>query len=185
MFGALGFEGHVRFGDAVLHEGDGGIGITRMPSLYRPRRRAPRYYTSGKVKGRKFYKHGQPVIRANTPVEVIAPQSQLSFTVRFENLTEGEVGVLFTALGQGEHEFLLKFGGGKPVCYGSGLVSLNDLQVWENDRDLYASYDVERGNRIPDDYVEEASGLLLPEQLQRLAEIWEYNRSRECPERNY
>jgi hypothetical protein len=185
MFGALGFEGHVRFGDAVLHEGDGGIGITRMPSLYRPRRRAPRYYTSGKVKGRKFYKHGQPVIRANTPVEVIAPQSQLSFTVRFENLTEGEVGVLFTALGQGEREFLLKFGGGKPVCYGSVLVSLNDLQAWENVRDLYTSYDVEHIARNPSDYVEAARELVLPDRLQRLAEIWAYDMSRECPEGNY
>ena len=32
MFGALGFEGHVRFGDAVFDNGD--VGIRRMPVLY-------------------------------------------------------------------------------------------------------------------------------------------------------
>jgi hypothetical protein len=183
MFGALGFEGHVRFDDAVFREGS--MGITRMPALYAPRKRARVYYAGNEVKGRKFYKHGRPVIKANTPVEVITPESRLSFTLRFENLTTGEVGVLFTALGLGERELLLKFGGGKPACYGSVLVSLDNLQVWENARDLYAGYDVKRVDRTPDDYVEEASSLLLPKQLQCLAEIWEYDRSRECPEESY
>lgn len=185
MFGALGFEGHVRFGDAILGEDSKGVGIARMPALYRPRTRAPRYYTNGKVKGRKFYKHGRPVTQANTPVEVLVPESQLELTIRFESLTPGEVGVLLTALGVGEQQLVLKLGGGKPACYGSVLVSLNTLQVWEEARDLYASYDVERVDSSPSEYAEEARDLLLSDQFQRLVEIWTYDMSRKCPEGNY
>lgn len=185
MFGALGFEGHVRFGDAVLREGSGSIGITRMPALYAPRKRTRAYYVGSEVKGRKFYKHGRPVTQANSPVEVLTPESQLGLTIRFENLTPGEVGVLLTALGVGEQQLVLKFGGGKPACYGSVLVSLNDLQVWEGVQDLYASYDIERVDRNPGKYVEKARDLLLFDQLHRLSKIWEYDMSRECPEGNY
>ena len=183
MVGALGFEGHVRFGDAALREGN--VGIARMPALYAPRKRTRAYYAGNEVKGRKFYKHGQPVTQANTPVEVLVPESQLGVTIRFENLTPGEVGVLLTALGLGEQQLVLKFGGGKPACYGSAIVSLNDLQVWANAQDLYADYDVRRIDQSPDEYVREASDLLLSSQLQRLAEIWEYDMGRECPEGNY
>jgi len=183
MFGALGFEGHVRFGDAVLREGS--VGVTRMPALYAPRKRTRAYYAGNEVKGRKFYKHGQPVTKANTPVEVLTPESQLGVTIRFENLTPGEVGVLLTALGLGEQQLVLKFGGGKPACYGSAVVSLNDLQVWENAQDLYTGYEVERVDQSLGEYVKEASDLLLSGQLQRLAEIWEYDMDRECPEGNY
>jgi hypothetical protein len=183
MFGALGFEGHVRFGDAVLREGS--LGIARMPALYAPRQRTRAYYAGNEVKGRKFYKHGQPVTQADTPVEVLAPESQLGVTIRFENLTPGEVGVLLTALGLGRQQLVLKFGGGKPACYGSAIASLNDLQVWENTQGLYAGYDVERVGHSRDEYVKEASDLLLSDQLRCLTEIWEYDMERECPEGNY
>jgi hypothetical protein len=183
MFGALGFEGHVRLGDAVLREGS--VGIARMPALYAPRKRTRAYYAGSEVKGRKFYKHGRPVTQANTPVEILTPESQLELPIRFENLTPGEVGVLLTALGLGQQQLVLKLGGGKPACYGSALVSLDDLQVWDDARDLYTGYDVRRVGKNPGDYMEEANGLLLPEQLQRLAEIWAYDVSRECPEGNY
>jgi len=183
MFGALGFEGHVRFGDAVLREGS--LGIARMPALYAPRKRTRAYYDGSEVKGRKFYKHGQPVTQANTPVEVLTPESQLGVTIRFENLKPGEVGVLLAALGLGERQLVLKFGGGKPACYGSAIISLNDLQVWANAQDLYADYDVKRVDQSPDEYVREAGSLLLSSQLQRVAEIWEYDMGRECPEGNY
>ena len=183
MFGALGFEGHVRFGDAVLREG--AIGIARMPALYAPRTRTRAYYAGNDVKGRKFYKHGQTVTQANTPVEVLVPESQLGVTIRFDNLKPGEVGVLLTALGLAEQQWVLKFGGGKPACYGSAIFSLNELQAWENTQDLYASYDVERVDQPLNEYLRAAGDLILPDQVQRLAEVWVYDRSRECPESNY
>jgi len=183
MFGALGFEGHVRFDDAVLREGQ--LGIARMPALYAPRGRTRAYFVGAKVKGRKFYKHGRPVTQADTPVEVLMPESQLGLTVRFENLSPGEVGVLLTALGLGEPQLVLKFGGGKPACYGSAVVRLDELQVWGNARKLYADYDVERQARSLNEYLQDATDLLLADQLESLAEIWKYDVSRQCPEGNY
>jgi len=185
MFGAMGFEGHVRFGDAVLYKDKGILSIARMPALYAPRDRAGSYSSGGKVKGRKFYQHGQTVTQAKTPVEVLTPESQLGFTVRFENLTPGELGVLLTALGLGETELVLKLGGGKPACYGSAIVLLNSLQVWENTRTLYTDYDIERVAQPPDTYLKQAGDLILSNQLERLAEIWTYDMSRQCPEGNY
>jgi len=185
MFGAMGFEGHVRFSDAVLHKDKGSLSIARMPALYAPRGRTKAYFAGHEIKGRKFYKHGRTVTQANTPVEVLLPESQLSFTIRFENLIPGELGVLLTALGMGETELVLKLGGGKPACYGSALASLNDLEVWENTRVLYAGYDIKRIAQSPGDYLKRADDLILSDQLQRLAEIWTYDMGRQCPEGNY
>ena len=183
MFGSLGFEGHVRFDDAVLQEGR--VGIARMPALYAPRKRTRAYFDGSEVKGRKFYRHGQPVTRANTPVEVLMPESRLTFTIRFENLMPGEVGVLLTALGLGEPQLVLKLGGGKPACYGSAVVALRELQVWQDPQTLYADYDIERAVESPGHYLEAAKDLLLANPLQRLAEIWTYDMGRQCPEGNY
>jgi len=184
MFGALGFEGHVRFGDAVLREGE--LSIVRMPSLWEPAKKGADPYLKGDYPtGRKFYKHGRPVTRAETPVEVLGPKSELSFTVRFENLTPGQLGVLLTALGLGEPKLVLKLGGGKPACYGSAIVRLDDLRVWGDARMLYADYDVGRQTVSVDKYLQEATDLVLADQLERLAGIWEYDMSRQCPEGNY
>jgi hypothetical protein len=185
MFGAMGFEGHIRFSDAVLHKDKGSLGFARMPALYAPRGRAKAYFSESGIKGRKFYQHGQTVTQADTPVEVLMPESQLVFATRFENLTQGELGVLLTALGLGETELVLKLGGGKPVCYGSAIVRLESLQVWDNSQALYAEYDVERAARSPDEYLKKADNLILPNQLERLAGIWAYDMSRRCPEGNY
>lgn len=186
MFGALGFEGHVRFGDAVL--GKGKLGIARMPSLWEPAKKGADPYLQGRYpRGRKFYKHGQPVTQAETPVEVLEPKSELGFSVRFENLTPGQLGVLLTALGLGEPKLVLKLGGGKPACYGSAIVRLDSLQVWKDALKLYADYQIERVPVEVDGYLQSATDedLLLPNQLQDLAEIWAYDMNRQCPEGNY
>lgn len=184
MFGALGFEGHIRFDDAILDTGS--LAIVRMPSLWEPAKKGAGPYLKGKFPaGRKFYYHGQTVTKADTPVEVLTPESRLTLSIRFENLLPGELGVLLTAMGLGETELILKLGGGKPACYGSALISLNDLQVWENARALYADYDIKRVAQPPDRYLKEAVGLILPDQLKDLADIWAYDMSRRCPEGNY
>ncbi|HUX76064.1 MAG TPA: RAMP superfamily CRISPR-associated protein [Anaerolineae bacterium] len=184
MFGALGFEGHIRFDDAVLRAGS--LAIASMPALWEPAKKGAGPYLKGRYPtGRKFYKHGQSITHADTPVEVIVPESQLLFSVQFDSLTPGEVGVLLTALGLGEPQLVLKLGGGKPVCYGSAIVRQDDLKVWNDAQDLYADYDVKRIVRSTDEYLEEASNLLLSDQLQQLAEIWAYDMGRRCPEGNY
>lgn len=188
MFGALGFEGHVRFDDAVLKgEEQQAIKIARMPALYQPRNRSGAYRDArGNLKGRKFYMHGRTVVNAATPVEIFVPESQLAVKVRFENLTPGELGVLLTALGLGKPALTLKIGGGKPACYGSAVVVPNKLAVWEAAKALYGDYDA--ASTAGDDterYVQAATGLILPEHLKRLAEVWAYDMKRECPGGNY
>jgi hypothetical protein len=186
MFGSLGFEGHVRFGDAVLQ--DGMLEFADMPELWEPASEgADPYLDEGFPTGRKFYRHGEAVTCSETPVEVLAPESRLDFVVRFENLRPGELGVLLTGLGLGETELVLKIGGGKPVCYGSVLVSLSNLDVWENSAILYSDYEIEKEHQgwSADAYLQEAESLILPDQLQQLAEIWRYDPSSQCPEGNY
>jgi hypothetical protein len=186
MFGALGFEGNVRLGDAIL--GTGRLGIVRMPSLWEPAKKGADPYLRGNhPSGRKFYKHGQSITRADTPVEVLLPESRLELAVRFENLTPGQLGVLLTALGVGEPSLILKLGGGKPACYGSVAVRLEGLQVWGNPLKLYADYQIEPTSMALDEYLQSAveENLLLPEQLQDLAGIWVYDMGRHCPEGNY
>lgn len=184
MFGSLGFEGHVRFDDAVLSEGS--LAVADMPALWEPAKRGADPYLKGRYpKGRKFYKHGQPVTWSDTPVEVLMPESRLGLVIRFDNLKPGELGVLLTALGLGEAEFLLKLGGGKPACYGSVLARVDSLQVWEEASSLYTDYDIERASQSPDRFLQKASSLLLSDQIQQLVELWEYDQSRQCPEGNY
>jgi hypothetical protein len=184
MFGSLGFEGHVRFDDAVLEEGR--LGLARMPALYAPRSRSGAYYEGGRIKGRKFYKHGRTLTDARKPVEILRPESRLPFRVRFDNLTEAQVGVLLTALGLGEPSFVLKLGGGKPACYGSALILDDyDLHVWLGAQGLYERYDVEDAAASPDEYLRKARSLVVEEHLERLKVVWNYDMSRRCPEGNY
>jgi hypothetical protein len=185
MFGALGFEGHIRFDDAVMEPGQGRLGTVRMPALYAPRNRTRAYFAGGGVKGRKFYKHGRTVTQAQTPVEVLLPESQLEFLVRFENLTVGELGVLLTAMGLGNPPLDLKLGGGKPACYGSIISQLGRLEVEEGLSGPYETYQIESTEINPAMYLERAKTLLLVPQLEKLAEIWRYDMGRQCPEGNY
>jgi hypothetical protein len=184
MFGSLGFEGHVRFDDAT--QTDGSLAIVRMPALWEPAKKGAGPYLEGQYPtGRKFYKHGQPVTEADTPVEAIMPQSQMKLLVRFENLARSEVGILLTGLGLGEPQLVLKLGGGKPACYGSAIVSLKDLQIWGNTSELYASYGIDLHARPLDQYLLEAEPFLLRDRLEDLAAIWKYDVGRQCPEGNY
>lgn len=184
IFGALGYEGNVRFGDAVLRDGQRPA-IARMPALYAPRSRERAYYRGGQVTGRKFYKHGQTVTDGVTPVEICRPDAQLDFTLTFDNLSQTEMGVLLTGLGLGRPRFALKVGAGKPACYGSVLVEARSLQVWADAETLYGEYDVEQKVAEVSEYVEAAGELIDADQLRKLAGIWQFDEHRECPRGNY
>jgi hypothetical protein len=187
MFGSLGYQGLVRFSDAVLDEGQK-TSVARMPSLFAPRSRTGVYYGSGnRVKGRKVYQHGRTVTDANTPVEVLRPESTLAFQVQFDNLTKAQVGLLLTGMGLGEPELVLKVGGGKPACYGSVMVRLKSLQVWGDAERLYSTYDVTPDPVELSEFLAAAKNeaLILPAQLDRLAKLLAYDPGRECPSGMY
>jgi len=187
MFGALDFQGHIRFSDAVLAS-NAALEIIQIPALYSPRSRERIYYEGQQVIGRKFYQHGRPA-RGNTPLEACPMGSALDFTLHFENLTPAELGVLLLALGQGDNQTLPrlwpKLGGGKPVCYGSIAVAVDELRI-EQSQSAYAAYDLPP--LVPDawqTYLQAANQVILPEQLRQLAEILRLDTNRDCPDRNY
>jgi hypothetical protein len=182
MFGALGYQGLVRFSDAVLGEGQK-LAIARMPSLFSPRSRTRVYYGAGdRVKGRKIYRHGRTVTNANTPVEVLRPKSTLAFQIQFDNLTKAQVGLLLTGMGLGNPALVLKVGGGKPACYGSMMVRPDSLQVWGDTGRLYTDYDIEPGSVDASRFLAAAKEeLIVPGQLAQLVELLAYDPNRECP----
>lgn len=184
MFGAMGYEGLIRFTDAAL--GDGfRLAIARMPPLFAPRSRTRAYFGGDQVRGRKFYRHGQTVTDANTPVEIFRPESVLEFSVHFDNLSPGEVGVLLTALGLGTEKWLLKVGGGKPACYGSVVVRKRALQVWREPGELYASYQASPAAAETTEYLDAARSLLELEAVEEFARLMEIRPERNCPSGNY
>jgi CRISPR/Cas system CSM-associated protein Csm3 (group 7 of RAMP superfamily) len=185
MFGSLGYQGQVRFTDAVLRQ-EHQTALTWMPSLYAPRtREGGAYLERGQVKGRKFYRHGRPA-QGNVPVEVCPPRSVLDFRLHFDNLAPAELGLLLTALGLGNPPLTLKLGGGKPVCYGSIRVRLSGLEVFDDVAAAYADYDTATAaSANPAPYLSAAQELIRTERLQELADLLRVETDRECPEGNY
>jgi len=182
LFGAMGYQGQVRFLDASLIQGK----LTTMftPSLFAPRTYARVYYDcSGTVKGRKFYFHGQPA-KGNVPLEVCDVGSRFRLRVDFANLTDAELGVLLTALGQGNPPFALKLGGAKPACCGSIEVEIESVETWDIAGDALSfesSVDKADCNRL----VNEAKALLVRANLERLHSILSKDSQRSCPSQSY
>jgi len=123
VFGTTGYRGRVHFTDG---EPVGAIQTTtiKISDLWPPRR----------TRGRKFYetKPYQPQDlrpKRNTRfIEVVPKGSIFCTTLRFENLSAGELGALLRALGIVPKEdnpdevhlaFPIKLGGAKPRCLGS------------------------------------------------------------------
>jgi len=181
MFGALGYQGQVRFLDAVLRGNR--TEIIQVPSFYAPRPRERLYYEGGQIKGRKFYEHGK-LARGNVPIEVCPVGSRFDFSVQFDNLAPAELGLLLIALGQGDSRLRLKLGGGKPACCGSIEIALTQLKVVDMAA-AYAQYDATLVEADVNTYLAAARELVLPGQLRELAELLRYPSERECPERNY
>jgi CRISPR/Cas system CSM-associated protein Csm3 (group 7 of RAMP superfamily) len=182
MFGSLGYQGLVRFSDAVLTEGE--TEISAAPPLYMPRGRERRYFRGGMVAGRKFYQHGEPAA-GDVPLEVCPEGSRLEFTLHFDNLRPAELGVLLLALGQGEPRLYPKLGGAKPACRGSAVVEVTGLEVFEDPRAAYASYGLEAASVDIGQYLDVAKSVVLPKQLEQLASILRFQAGRQCPAGNY
>jgi hypothetical protein len=182
MFGSMGYQGLVRFSDAVLTKGETEISVA--PPLYMPRKREGLYYRGNKVVGRKFYHHGVPAA-GEMPLEVCPEDSRLAFTLDFDNLRKEELGVLLLALGQGEPQLYPKLGGAKPVCRGSVEVEVAGLKVFEDPNIAYATYELKDELVGIDRYLTEARSVVLPRQLDQLSAILRLPTGRQCPEGNY
>lgn len=194
LFGSMGFQGNVRIDDAALIpvQGKYATRIEMSPQLYAPTPRRRGYYRRGQVAGRKFYMHGRQA-RGNTPIETCPVNSQFDFTVRFENLARGELGLLLLATGMSEsHSFRLKIGGSKPSCYGAVEVRLEEVIVENSVAASYLDFDAAERNshtgeamaQLTSDLIREATqdrDLVSQQQLTRLRELLRYPNDRESP----
>jgi len=148
LFGAQDYQGHVRFEDAVAQEGF--VPVVGTPPLWSPlgggedakrykrHGELPQRYlddTTRKARGRKFYYHRSVPSNEQTRREFdmrmcIESGAELPLRIHFLNLSEAELGVLLTALGQHpDHRFPIKLGGGKPVGLGSVQIILNRVTL--------------------------------------------------------
>jgi hypothetical protein len=131
LFGAQDYQGHVSFEDAVAPKGS--LVLLGTPLLWTPARGGrglpPRYLQGNQARGRKFYRHARPPSGADRRA-CIKSGAELPLRIHFLNLSEAELGVLFTALGlHPDHPFPIKLGGGKPVGLGSVQIILNRVTL--------------------------------------------------------
>jgi hypothetical protein len=131
LFGAQDYQGHVSFEDAVAPKGS--LVLLGTPLLWTPARGGrglpPRYLQGNQARGRKFYRHARPPSGVD-PRACIKSDAELPLRIHFLNLSEAELGVLLTALGQHpDHRFPIKLGGGKPVGLGSVQIILNRVTL--------------------------------------------------------
>jgi CRISPR/Cas system CSM-associated protein Csm3 (group 7 of RAMP superfamily) len=129
MFGAMGFEGQIRFADAP--QTAGAVGLHFIPAQYQPRGE----------KERRHYPHAlQDPRDPQWPLQIASPGSVFEFHVQFQNLEAGQLGLLLLALGQGAPPICLKIGAGKNS--GLGAVRFRVLQAARiNVEKLYLTYD--------------------------------------------
>lgn len=118
IFGAMGYQGLVRFEDGKFYKG-WKHAIQEIPPQYQPRRH-PGW--------RRYYPHRLIERRPPTwPLEVILPGAQFLLTAGFENLAPGDLGLVLIALGAGEWKLCPKVGAGKNS--GLGAIQMQELSV--------------------------------------------------------
>jgi len=124
MFGAMGYQGQVRFEDAPQQKGDNALHL--IPPQYKPvGKDYRRYYPHALIDDRD---------ERSWPLEVVTAGSRFVLSAQFINLMEGELGLLLIALGQGKWALCPKIGAGKSS--GLGAVQIEGLGVerWQIDR---------------------------------------------------
>ena len=184
IFGALGYQGMVRFGDAVLENGI----TTIVPSVQLFRTHSESYNTyfdGGEPRGRKFYMHGK-LAQGSLPLEACPIESRFGLRMDFENIAPGELGLILVALGLGEKRFLPKLGGAKPACLGTIEVIDASLAALDT-RAAYGEFDATPETLELQPLLDAAKPQVLTMQLGKLADVlrWPREDDRSCPERNY
>lgn len=182
IFGAMSYQGQVSFADAVLVKGD--FGTTYAPSLFAPRPYSQIYFDrKGQVRGRKFYLHGEPA-SGNVPLEVCTVGSRFGLRIDFVNLSEAELGVLLTAMGETDAPFAIKLGGAKPACRGSVEVIVNVVEV-KNDFGAAVEFDIEPTRKDKTQWLRAAESVLIKLNLEKLRNILGKDENRNCPLQAY
>ncbi|KPV54146.1 hypothetical protein SE17_05545 [Kouleothrix aurantiaca] len=183
IFGALGYQGMVRFGDAALENGS----TTIVPSvqLFRTHSESYNTYFDGREpRGRKFYMHGK-LAQGSLPLEACPIESRFGLRMDFENIAPGELGLILIALGLGEKRFLPKLGGAKPACLGTIEVIDASLAALDTHA-AYGEFDTAPETLELQPLLDAAKPQVLTMQLGKLADVLSWPREdRDCPDRNY
>jgi hypothetical protein len=195
----MGYQGNIRIADAHLTPTQAGKYATRiehMPGLFSPTPERRGYYHRNAVFGRKFYYNGKRSI-GKVPVEVCPEGSRFDLRLSFTNLATEELGLLLIALGLSEnHPFRLKIGGAKPACFGTILVTADQMLASSSAASFYL--DLDRTDGIAYEgpalaqFVQHTiaaslanTDVIVAEQLQSVTEILRYPNERDCPSGPY
>lgn len=185
IFGTLGYQGLVRFGDALLKEGK--MAIVPSVQLFRPRpETTSTYFSNLRPRGRKFYMHGQ-LAKGDLPLEACEQNSHFEMKMEFENLSAGELGLVLTALGLGEPRLWPKLGGSKPACLGT-IEIVDPLLLAYTGAEAYLTFDAapQPLDIMPLVATARTERLVSSVQLVLLSEILRWPREeRNCPEQSY
>ncbi len=188
LFGAQDYQAQLIFEDALVPSGS--LVIFATPLLWTPARgsgRLPPIYLDprGQIKGRKFYYHYEPATGSDVRA-LVKRGVRIPARIHFHNLTEGELGLLLSALGLNPQKpFPIKVGAGKPVGLGTVQVHPTSLGLHQGAQGIRQAGRL--GKTTTDPLTGEAlqqciaqlcsraaeEGLLLPKQLQALAEIYD------------
>lgn len=158
MFGAMGYQGQISFGDAPMSKGSSNI-------LYIPAQHEPKLTNE-----RRYYPHGlQDREKLRWPLQAAKVNSRFHFRINYTNLSEAELGLLLIALGQSQPPICLKLGAGK--SNGLGAVRFEELQVvWFDLTQLYQAYESQTAVHLVDKaaYIESADALVRRDILTQL-----------------
>lgn len=130
LFGAMGYQGQVRFDDAPLAEGN-------HQAHWIP----PQYKSKSERDLRRYYPYELSDDRPATwPLEVAMEGARFAAQAQFTNLTSAELGLLLIALGQGEWKLCPRMGAGKSSGLGGTHVNHLIVQRWQV-RQAYQTFD--------------------------------------------
>ncbi|HEX6290119.1 MAG TPA: RAMP superfamily CRISPR-associated protein [Herpetosiphonaceae bacterium] len=184
IFGAMDFQGLVRFGDLRLAQGD--VAVAEVPQLFQPRPREGPYVRERFVRGRKFYMHGAEQARGDGPIEVCVAGSRFRGRIHVINMSAAQLGLLLTALGlHPSYPLRPKLGGAKPACYGSIAARVLALDL-AAPQARYLDWDAPTQPSVAvEELIAAAAALVLPPQAAALAETLRWPNERTCPSGNY
>lgn len=128
LFGTTGYGGRVCFLDANLLKIE--TEIVKIGELWGPRvnKSKRKFYQNkkfnpvGNLKPEKNYRF----------VEAVKKASKFNTTLRFQNVTEGELSLILYAMGINQ-DYMIKIGGAKPRCFGTVKFTSGKFQVLSDD----------------------------------------------------
>jgi len=159
LFGAMGYQGQVRFDDAPQVKG--GHEIHSIPPQYRP---VP------DREQRRYYPYGLSDTRERTwPLEVATVGSRFAAQGQFTNLGQDELGVLLIALGAGNWGLCPRIGAAKSSGLGGVRIENLVVEKWQVQQ-AYRTFDGEVWKAVNlQACIEAARPLLRSEVLDKLA----------------